>query len=84
MDSAKIETKVKKIIPERLCVDPCEVTDDARLVDDLGVDSLDAIDLVMEFEEEFDIEIQDDDYANIKTVGDAVNCVVKAAESRDV
>lgn len=64
--------KVKKIIVEQLGVDEDEVTPEASFVDDLGADSLDTVELVMAFEEEFDLEIPDEDAEKITTVQDAV------------
>jgi acyl carrier protein len=66
---------VKSIIVEQLGVDEEEVTPDASFVDDLGADSLDTVELVMAFEEEFDIEIPDEDAEKITTVGDAVQYI---------
>ena len=74
---ADIESRVKKIIVESLCVPDYEVTPKSNLHDDLGADSLDAVELVMSFEEEFDIEIPDDDAMAVMTVEDAVKCVQK-------
>lgn len=67
--------KVKSIIVDQLDVEEDKVTMDANIQDDLGADSLDVVDLVMSFEEEFDIEIPDDQVENIKTVGDVVNYI---------
>ena len=67
--------QVKAIIVELLGVDPEDVTMDARFREDLGADSLDLVELVMEFEEQFDKEISDEEAQNIKTVGDAVTFV---------
>ena len=64
--------KVKKIIVEQLGVDESEVTPEASITDDLGVDSLDQVELVMAFETEFNIDIPDEEAEKIKTVGDAV------------
>jgi acyl carrier protein len=64
--------RVKAIVVEYLAVDPAEVVDGASFVDDLGADSLDIVELVMTFEEEFHCQITDDDAAKISTVGDAV------------
>lgn len=69
MDTAE---RVKKIIVEQLDVKMEEVTEDASFVDDLGADSLDVVELVMAFEEEFDVEIPDEDAEKITTVGDAI------------
>ena len=70
-----VAEKVKSIIVEQLGVDEEEVTPDASFVDDLGADSLDTVELVMAFEEEFDLEIPDEDAEKITTVGDAVQYI---------
>ncbi|MBQ8931957.1 MAG: acyl carrier protein [Ruminiclostridium sp.] len=67
--------KVKAIIVDQLDVDENDVTEASNIQDDLGADSLDIVDLVMSFEEEFDIEIPDDQVENIKTVGDIVKFI---------
>lgn len=67
--------KVKSIIIEQLDVEEDKVTMDAVIQDDLGADSLDIVDLVMAFEEEFDVEIPDDQVENVKTVGDIVKYI---------
>ncbi len=72
-----VADKVKSIIVEQLGVDEEEVTPDASFVDDLGADSLDTVELVMAFEEEFGIEIPDEDAEKIKTVKDAVDYIEK-------
>ena len=74
-----VADQVKKIIVEQLGVDEEEVTPDASFVDDLGADSLDTVELVMAFEEEFGIEIPDDAAETIQTVGDAVKFIEKSA-----
>jgi acyl carrier protein len=66
---ATLEERVKKIIVEQLGVEEAQVTPQASFVDDLGADSLDTVELVMAFEEEFGIEIPDTDAEKIKTVG---------------
>jgi acyl carrier protein len=68
-------SKVKEIIVDQLGVDEEDVTPDASFVDDLGADSLDIVELVMAFEEEFDIEIPDEDAEKITTVGEAVEYI---------
>lgn len=73
MNYEEIEVKVKEIVVNELSVDADQVTTDAAFVDDLGADSLDTVELVMKLEEEFDIEIPDEDAADIRTVGDAIN-----------
>ena len=67
-----VEERVKKLICEQLGVKEEEVKDDASFVDDLGADSLDTVELVMALEEEFDVEIPDDDAEKITTVKEAV------------
>jgi acyl carrier protein len=66
------EAKVKEIIINELGVEPEKVTPDASFVEDLGADSLDTVELVMAFEEEFGIEIPDEDAEGLQTVGDAI------------
>ena len=72
--------KVKKIIVDHLDVEEDKVTEAASITDDLGADSLDVVDLVMSFEEEFDIEIPDDQVEKIKTVGDIVKFIEEKVE----
>ncbi|MCM1334040.1 MAG: acyl carrier protein [Bacteroides sp.] len=72
--------KVKSIIVDQLDVDEAKVTMGANIQDDLGADSLDIVDLVMSFEEEFDLEIPDDQVENIKTVGDVVKYIEEKTE----
>lgn len=72
--------KVKKIIVDQLDVEEDKVTEAASITDDLGADSLDVVDLVMSFEEEFDIEIPDDQVEKIKTVGDIVKFIEEKVE----
>ncbi|HEX4021486.1 MAG TPA: acyl carrier protein [Acidobacteriaceae bacterium] len=69
------DEKVKQIIVEQLQVDEAEVTPGASFQEDLGADSLDVVELVMQFEEAFDIEIPDEDAEKIKTVQDAINYI---------
>ncbi|MDN5249160.1 acyl carrier protein [Bartonella sp. TP] len=71
--------RVKKIVMEHLGVDADKVTDNASFIDDLGADSLDTVELVMAFEEEFGIEIPDDAAERILTVGDAVKFIEDAS-----
>ena len=70
-----VEDKVKDIIVKQLGVNADEVTPTASFIDDLGADSLDTVELVMEFEREFDIEIPDEDAEKITTVGQAVEYI---------
>lgn len=74
--SQAIEEKVIAIIAEKLNVEVSEVTPSASFTGDLGADSLDIVELVMELEKEFDITIPEDQAPNIKTVGDAIQYVV--------
>lgn len=69
----EIEAKVTAIIVEKLGVDEEEITREASFTNDLGADSLDTVELIMEFEKEFDITIPDEDAENIATVGDAID-----------
>jgi acyl carrier protein len=70
-----VAERVKKIVVEHLGVDEGKVTESASFIDDLGADSLDTVELVMAFEEEFNVEIPDDAAEKIQTVGDAVNFI---------
>jgi len=70
-----VAEKVKKIIVEHLGVDEAKVNEDASFIDDLGADSLDTVELVMAFEEEFGAEISDQEAEKILTVGDAVRFI---------
>ena len=72
-----VEEKVKKIIADKLSVDLDEVVPDASFVDDLGADSLDLVELIMTMEEEFDVEISDEDAETLVTVNDAIEYTKK-------
>jgi acyl carrier protein len=72
---ASVDERVKQITVEQLGVDEAEVTPNASFVDDLGADSLDTVELVMAFEEAFEIEIPDEDAEKIRTVKDAVDYI---------
>ena len=76
-----IAERVKKIVVEHLGVEAAQVTEDAKFIDDLGADSLDTVELVMAFEEEFGIEIPDDAAEKIQTVGDAIDFIKSNAKS---
>lgn len=78
---SEVADKVKKIVVEHLGVEETKVTEAASFIDDLGADSLDTVELVMAFEEEFGIEIPDDAAESIVTVGDAVKYIDKANAS---
>ena len=72
---SEIESKVKAIIVDKLSVEETEVTNEASFTNDLGADSLDTVELIMEFEKEFGISIPDDQAEKIGTVGDAVSYI---------
>jgi acyl carrier protein len=76
-----VEERVKSIIVEQLGVDADEVTADASFVEDLGADSLDQVELIMAFEEEFGVEISDDEAEKIRKVKDAVEYIEKRAKA---
>lgn len=76
---SNVEEKVKDIIAEELGVEREKLTPEASFMEDLGADSLDTVELVMAFEEEFGIEIPDDAAESIQTVGDAVKFIEKSA-----
>ena len=71
--SEDVSSKVKKIVADHLGIDEAKVTDESSFIDDLGADSLDTVELVMAFEEAFDVEIPDDKAETILTVGDAIS-----------
>ena len=77
---AAVDEKVKQIVVEQLGVEEGEVTPKASFVDDLGADSLDQVELVMAFEEAFDVEIPDEDAEKIRTVQDAIDYIDKHAK----
>lgn len=83
MTTAEIETKVKQAIVDKLGVEESKVTPEASFINDLGADSLDTVELVMKFEEEFDIKIPDEDAESIQTVGDAVSYIENKLSSSD-
>ncbi len=77
MTRAEIEAKVKHAVVEKLGIEESKVTDDASFINDLGADSLDTVELVMKFEEEFEIKIPDEDSEKIMKVGDAINYIAE-------
>ena len=70
-----VEDRVKKIVSDQLGVSMDEVQNDSSFVDDLGADSLDTVELIMEFEKEFDMQIPDDEAESMKTVGEAIKYI---------
>ncbi|CAN5550556.1 N/A [soil metagenome] len=81
MSDKPIEEKVKDIIVEQLGVNPEQVTPQASFIEDLGADSLDIVELVMAFEEEFNVEVPDEDAEKLQTVGD-VNKYIEEKQSK--
>jgi acyl carrier protein len=77
-----VEDRVRSIIVEQLGVDAEEVTSEASFVEDLGADSLDTVELIMAFEEEFGVEISDDEAEKIRKVRDAVEYIEKRAKTQ--
>jgi acyl carrier protein len=80
MAENSIEQRVKKIIAEQLDVNPDQVTPEARLIDDLGADSLDAVELIMALEEEFGHDIPDEQAEKMQTVGDIIKYIEEQEE----
>ena len=72
---ADVLERVKTVVVDKLKVDPSEISLEANFIEDLGADSLDVVDLVIGFEDEFDIQIPEEDSEKIKTVGDAVDYI---------
>jgi acyl carrier protein len=79
---ASVDEKVKSIIAEQLGVKSEEVTDQASFIDDLGADSLDTVELIMALEEEFNVEIPDEDAEKMNTVGDAIKYIESKAAGK--
>jgi acyl carrier protein len=75
VDEAAILDKIKNVVADKLDADPADVVDSASFVDDLGADSLDVVELIMGLEDEFGIEISDEEAEGIRTVGDAVRFI---------
>jgi acyl carrier protein len=82
MAEKSIEEKVKDIIVEQLGVNPEQVTPQASFIEDLGADSLDIVELVMAFEEEFSVEVPDEDAEKLQTVGDVVKYIEERAKQQ--
>jgi len=81
MADKTIEEKVKDIIVEQLGVNPEQVTPQASFIEDLGADSLDIVELVMAFEEEFSVEVPDEDAEKLQTVGDVISYIKERAKT---
>ena len=79
--SMSVEDRVKSIIVEQLGVEADQVNPDARFTEDLGADSLDNVELIMAFEEDFDVEINEDDAEKIKKVSDAIEYIASHAKA---
>jgi acyl carrier protein len=82
MSDKSIEEKVKEIIVEQLGVNPEQVTPNASFIEDLGADSLDIVELVMAFEEEFSVEVPDEDAEKLQTVGDVVKYIEEKSQQK--
>lgn len=80
--AVELEQKIKEIIVDQLGVDAEQVTPQAKFVEDLGADSLDTVELVMAFEEEFDIEIPDEDAEKIRTVAEAIEYIKQKVSAK--
>ncbi len=78
-----VANRVKEIIAEQLMVELEEITEDSTFVDDLGADSLDRVELIMEFEEEFGIEIPDEEAEGIQTVGEAIAYIERKLQEKE-
>src|SRR5881398_3031875 len=83
MAEKSIEEKVKDIIVEQLGVNPEQVTPTASFIEDLGADSLDIVELVMAFEEEFSVEVPDEDAEKLQTVGDVIKYIQERAKPKE-
>jgi acyl carrier protein len=82
MTRSEIEAKVRQAVVEKLGIEDSKVTNEASFINDLGADSLDTVELVMKFEEEFDIKIPDEDSEKIMKVGDAINYIADKVGSK--
>ncbi len=81
LDAKTVESKIIDIISEQMGVDKAEVSRETSFINDLNADSLDTVELVMEFEDEFDMSIPDEEAEKIQTVGAAVDYIVKVSNS---
>jgi acyl carrier protein len=82
IDAQAIQNKVIEIISEQMGVDKSEITRETSFINDLNADSLDTVELVMEFEDEFDMSIPDEEAEKIQTVGAAIDYIIKAIQSK--
>jgi len=83
LDVQEIENKVTEIISEQMGVDKSEITRETSFINDLNADSLDTVELVMEFEDEFDLSIPDEEAEKIQTVGAAIDYIINVTRSKD-
>ena len=79
---AKIEEKVSQIVSEQMGIDKSELTRETSFVDDLNADSLDTVELVMEFEDEFEMSIPDEEAEKIRTIGQAIDYIIEHAKQK--
>ncbi len=82
IDVAQIETKVSEIVSEQMGVDKSEISRETSFINDLNADSLDTVELVMEFEDEFDMSIPDEEAEKIQTVGAAIDYIVEIVKNK--
>lgn len=83
IDVAEIEAKVIEIVSEQMGVDKAEIARETSFINDLNADSLDTVELVMEFEDEFDLSIPDEEAEKIQTIGAAIDYIAKVAKTKD-
>jgi acyl carrier protein len=83
IDVGAIESKVTEIVSEQMGVDKSEITRETSFINDLNADSLDTVELVMEFEDEFDMSIPDEEAEKIQTVGAAIDYIVSVVKDKD-
>jgi acyl carrier protein len=83
IDVAEIEAKVIEIVSEQMGVDKAEIARETSFINDLNADSLDTVELVMEFEDEFDMSIPDEEAEKIQTIGAAIDYIVKVAKTKN-
>ena len=83
VDAKEIEAKVVEIVSEQMGVDKAEISRETSFINDLNADSLDTVELVMEFEDEFDMSIPDEEAEKIQTVGAAIDYIVEISKNKD-